>query len=43
MNITPSQAMVGVAGGLAVVSLFKPQWPIVAVAVLLIAVAILIK
>lgn len=43
MNISPTQAIVVVAGGLAIVSLFKPQWPLVAVAVLLLAVAMLIK
>ena len=36
------QILILIAGGLAIVSLVKPQWPLVAVAVLLIAVALFI-
>jgi len=32
-----------IAGGLAIFSLLKPQWPILAVSVLLIAIALLTK
>ncbi len=43
MNLTVFQVLVGVAGVLAVVSLIKPNWPLVGVAVLLVCVALLAK
>ncbi len=43
MNLTVFQVLVGVAGVLSVVSLIKPNWPLVNVAVLLICVALLAK
>ena len=43
MNWTPSNILACVAGLLAVIGLIKPQWPIVAVACLLLAVAIIVK
>lgn len=37
------QILVGIAGVLAVLSLIKPQWPILAVSVLLVCVALFIR
>lgn len=36
------QILVGIAGILAVLSLIKPQWPLLAVAVLLVCVALFV-
>jgi len=38
----PSSILAAVAGLLAVLSFFKPQWPLLSVAVLLLAVAVFI-
>lgn len=43
MSLTVFQILVGVAGVLAVISLIKPSWPLVGVAVLLVCVALLAK
>lgn len=43
MSATVFQLLVGVAGVLAVVSLIRPNWPLIGVAVLLICVALLAK
>ncbi len=41
MNMTVFNILVIIAGGLAVVSLIKPQWPLLAVAMLLVCVALI--
>lgn len=43
MNLTVFQILVGTAGVLAVISLIKPAWPLLGVAVLLVCVALLVK
>ncbi len=43
MNFSsPAVILAIVAGGLAVVGIFKPSWPITSVAVLLLAIAVLV-
>lgn len=42
MDLSTFHVLVGVAGILAIVSLIKPQWPLVSVAMLLICVALFI-
>ncbi len=43
MNINVQTILCGIAIVLAVGGLIKPQWPLVAVAVLLVAVAVMVK
>lgn len=43
MNITPYTILVLIAMILSVLGIIKPQWPLVAVAVLLVCVALLVK
>lgn len=43
MNISQHQIIIGIALLLTVASFFKPQWPLVAVAVLLICVDLLTR
>jgi hypothetical protein len=43
MNWNVQTILAGIAGLLAVVSFFKPQWPLLSVAVLLLAIAIFVK
>jgi len=40
--MSASKILSGVAGALAVISFFKPEWPMIGVAVLLLAVAVFI-
>lgn len=42
MSLTPFNILVGVAAVLAVISLVKPSWPLVPVAVLLVCVGLLV-
>lgn len=43
MNFTVFNILVAIAGLLAVLSLIKPQWPFVAIAVLLVCIALFTK
>lgn len=43
MNLTPFNILVITAMILSVLGIIKPQWPLVSVAVLLLAVALLVK
>ena len=40
--MSANKVLAGVAGALAVISLFKPEWPMLPVAILLLAVAVFI-
>jgi hypothetical protein len=41
--MTAPKILAAVAGALAVISLFKPEWPMLPVAILLLAVAVFVK
>ena len=43
MNLTPVNILAGIAVILAVVGIIKPAWPCVAVAVLLVSIALIVK
>lgn len=43
MNLNAFTVLVGTAGILAIISLIRPGWPLIGVAVLLVCVALLVK